>query len=164
MPESSPNPSAPTRPGRWLSVLSGVVGLVGLVAAVVVVVRSARNVKPGPAPVTLAPPPADTSALRLKHNLKTRLSTQQRRLAKYRTLVSAEQESLAAECDRELASLAQRATRLDSLPGYHARRALYDSLMLDYEHLRGRIRVLARSVAVPEDDSLETELRRLLSE
>jgi len=152
-----------------LSVVSGVVGLAGLVAAVVVVVRSAKDVRPGPVPVTLAPPRADTLGLKLRHNLKTRLATQGRRLAKYRPLAQragAEQESLAIECEILLAGLAQRAARFDSLPGFRARRNLYDSLMLGLEELRGRVRVLVRSVGsvTAEDDSLDVELRRLLSE
>ncbi|MEO0077886.1 MAG: hypothetical protein ABIK86_02680 [candidate division WOR-3 bacterium] len=169
MPESPPEPSVPGRSGRWWSIVSGIVGVVGLVAAVIVVVRSARSVKPGPVPVTLARPPADTLGLKLKHNLRTRLNTQERRLNKYRPLAAQrgpEQESLAAQCDRTLAQLKQRSARLDSLAGYSARRALYDSLMTDYNELRNRIQALVRSVdsSSVSDESLENELRRLLDE
>ncbi len=150
--------------------LSGVVGLAGLIAAVVVVVRTAKHVRPGPAPVTLAPLPKDTLGLKLRYNLRTRVATQERRLAKYRPLAQRagpKQESLALECESLLAGLARGVAQFDSLPNYHARRTLYDSLMSHYEELRSRIRRLIRSVdssVSEQDDSLEVELRRLLSE
>jgi hypothetical protein len=163
-------PAGEKRPApRWPSVAAGIVVLAALVAAAIVVVRSARNVRPGPAPVSLLPPRPDTEGLKLRHNLRNRLETQTRRLSKYRPLAARsgpKLDSLAVECETILGQLRRRFSRFDSLSGYRPKRALYDSIMLDYEVLRARIRALARGLSSdgPDHDSLNAELRRLLSE
>ena len=154
-----------------MTVLVTLAVLVALGGAVLVVTRSARKAKLGPAPVSFRKSPKDSTLVSFQRGMLRRAWMTARRIERKQAqagTLTPRQDSLAGRSDSAVAAMRHRLMLLDSLPTVARRWALMESIKDEYLDLRQLVQDFVRSVTPTEDtlgeDSLDTELRKLISE
>jgi hypothetical protein len=151
-------------------VVVGMLAAVALVAALYVVVKSLRRVKPEPVPVALRTAPPDTALVSFRANMRRKVRMLELRCKTKRKQLkdglTPQQDSLSGECDSAIALILTHVAAFDSVKR-EDRKAAVDSLKADYARARARVNVFmrsGRSVGEVSDDSLDEELKKLMSE
>lgn len=163
-----------TEPGRPRS-RGGVIVSVCLVAAAVVVAalvvaKNARRVSTGPVPVALQAVPTDTGLTAFRVGLWRKTKALERRSEGKMKLLDGElspaADSLLKLSRAGIAGLLAGLARLDSVPE-SGRKAAQDSLKAEYERVKADVNAFTRlrmAGSVPNEDSLDEEVRKLIGE
>lgn len=148
-----------------------IVLLMVLAGTIVLVVKNVGKVQVGPAPVTLAPIPIDTTMTRPRRQLQKRIERLERRLAQYRQKVDSltpDQESLYRVCQEGLAQLWNEFSSVEAATNYQERKELFSQTRKSYVSLREMVTDFVRSVdstiSRSSLDSLDKEFERLINE
>jgi hypothetical protein len=141
-----------------------------LAAALFGVARNLGRVQPAVLPLALKTPPPDTglalfraSIRRKTQNLSARCQSRRKSLAGRMTPA---QDSLSEECDSAIAEVVRRVAAFDTTSRAN-RKADADSVRAAYGRAKLAVRAFTRSeqqIAPTGDDSLDREIRRLISE
>jgi len=161
--------SGRTRTNRT-AVFGMVLAAAALAVALLLVAVSLRKVKPEPLPPSLITAPPDTglvvfraSMRRKVANLSARCESKRKRFG---DRITAEQDSLGRECDSAIASVLARIAELDTVQREN-RKPVADSVRAEYERAKLKVRTFTRSGLksdMIDDDSLDEEIKRLISE
>jgi hypothetical protein len=158
------------RPGRSLTSVGVVLAAAALAVALFIVVMSFHNVKPEPLPPSLRTAPSDTALLAFRAsmrrkvmNLSVRCESKRRQFGSRMTPT---QDSLSRECDSATASVLARIAAFDTV-GRAGRKATEDSVRAEYNRAKLKVRDFTRSGRssdMIDDDSLDEEIKKLISE
>lgn len=142
-----------------------------LAGAIVVVVKNIGRVQVGPAPVSLAPIPTDTTLARQRRQLQRGIERLERRLAQYRQRIESltpEQDSLYRLCAEGLAQLWNEFSAVEAATSYAERKERYSQTRRHYVKLRDLVtdfvRAVDSTVSRISIDSLDREFQRLIEE
>jgi len=151
-----------------------VVVLAALAGALYVVARNLRKVALIASSVdttaVVRPIPPDTGLARFRTSIQTKARTlaARCRMARKRfgAKLTAVQDSLGRECDSAIAALLAHVAALDSVKR-EDRKSAADSIRSDYSRAKAKVNAFTRSGgggALVSDDSLDEELKKLISE
>lgn len=161
--------NGPPRMGRGRAVVVTLLGAAILAAALFVVTSTLRRAEQAKLPSALKQAPPDTAFVGFRASIRRRLRALSIRCASKRKdfgwNITPSQDSLSRECDSAIAAVLARVAVLDTVKRQH-RQAAADSVKAEYERARLKVRIFTRSGMrrdLPDEDSLDTELRRFIS-
>ena len=155
---------------RVLGAAVVVVAIVGIGLAALVVVRSTSRIRLEKPPVMLGKPPAEQELAMFKSDIKRRIARLTHRYDKFRSgsrKLTPEQDSLARVCDSGFVRVRADAAVLDTIMVSRRAEELKHVVAQEYKGLLASVTQFTRTftkVSVPELDSLNLELRKLISE
>ena len=159
-----------SRTARVLTSVGVVLAAVALAVALFVVAGSFRRVAPEPLPPALKTAPPDTALIAFRGSIRRKVGYLSARCESKRKQLGSRmtptQDSLSRECNSAIASVVGRIGALDTVSRAN-RKAAADSVRAEYYRAKLKVRVFTRSGRRSDsidEDSLDTEIKKLISE